>query len=71
MRNKNKTLLEIYKAQKKVRKMKAEHPEMEEDEIAEKIMEEMYGPMGVSLFKEVKKDPKKYKKFLKGVHSDL
>ena len=71
--SKNKALLEIFKAQAKIKKMKKEHPEMTEAEIAEQVLTSTYGPVGAELFREVYKDPKKYKDVLKkvGVKSDL
>ena len=64
----NKKVLMIFKAKQKIKKMKKEHPEMTEEEISEKVIDEMFGREGVELLNQVKKDPSKYAEALKEIH---
>jgi len=66
--NKNKKLLMIFQAKSKIKKMKKANPEMSDDEIAEKVIGEMFGDEGLKLLEEVKKHPDQYKDVLKDVH---
>ena len=68
MANKNKRLLAIFKAQQMAKKMQKEHPEMSEEEISMKVVEEMFGDQGLQMLEEVKKNPDKYASIMKDLH---
>lgn len=69
--NKNKKLLMILKAKNKIKQLKKANPGMSDDEIAEKVVHEMFGAEGTELLKQVKKNPDKYKDFMKDIKVKL
>lgn len=61
----NKNLLMLVKARKLCKKMMEENPEMEEDEVIKRVVQELYGEKGEAILEQVKLNPQKYTDVLK------
>lgn len=66
--NKNKKVLAIFRAKSLAKKYRKENPDWTEEEITEKVINELFGEDGLKVLEEVKQNPGKYESVLKDLN---